>query len=119
MSNIGQAHGRVLDLGHSAVIPPGEGRIFEVGSSRVAIFRTRRGELFATQAECPHRGGPLADGIVGEGRVVCPLHGLEFDLRTGEAVARQCEPLVTYAVGESADGRILLGPALDRTVAHA
>jgi nitrite reductase (NADH) small subunit len=108
------------DLGSSAVIPAGEGRVFQVGSERVAVFRTRHGELFATQADCPHRGGPLADGIVGAGRVICPLHAFQFDLRTGEAVKNTCEPLRTYAVSESSDGRILLGPARERAApAHA
>ena len=102
------------DLGPSARIPPGEGRVFHVGSDRVAVFRTRTGELFATQADCPHRGGPLADGLVGAGRVICPLHAFQFDLRTGEPVTSSCEPLRTYAVSETPDGRILLGPAQHR-----
>jgi nitrite reductase (NADH) small subunit len=118
MTTVRSANGLLREVGPSAIIPPGEGRVFEVGSTRIAIFRTRQGELFATQAECPHRAGPLADGIVGGGRVMCPLHGFEFDLRTGDAATRQCGPLVTYVVGETADGRILLGPALDRIAAH-
>ena len=51
----------------------------------VAVFRCRSGEVYATEAECPHRGGPLADGLVGSHSVICPLHGFVFDLRTGEA----------------------------------
>src|ERR1044071_7787515 len=51
-------------------IPPGEGRTFEVGSLRIAVFHTRHGEVFATQAECPHRGGPLADGLLGGSTLV-------------------------------------------------
>jgi nitrite reductase (NADH) small subunit len=99
------------ELGPSTLIPPGEGRVFEVGARRVSVFRARDGELFATQADCPHRGGPLADGLLGDGRVVCPLHGLQFDLRTGEAVRHDCLPLLTYSITETPDGRILLGPA--------
>lgn len=110
---------RFLELGSSTLIPPGEGRVFEVGARRVAVFRTRGGELFATQAECPHRGGPLADGLVGGGRVVCPLHGFQFDLRTGDAVNDRCEMLTTYRVSETADGRIVLGPAVTRGLALA
>ena len=106
------------ELGPSALIPRGEGRVFEVGSRRVAVFRARDGELFATQADCPHRGGPLADGLFGDGRLVCPLHGLQFDLRTGEAVRHDCLPLLTYMVSETEDGRILLGPAR-REIARA
>ena len=65
-------------------IPPGEGRTFEVGALRIAVFHTRQGEVFAAQAHCPHRGGPLADGILGGRTLVCPLHSLIFDLETGQ-----------------------------------
>ena len=61
-------------IGRLAEIPPGEGRTYEVAGRRVAVFRTRAGQVFATQAECPHRNGPLADGLVGGSTVVCPLH---------------------------------------------
>jgi nitrite reductase (NADH) small subunit len=73
-------------LGPLASIPPGEGRTFNARGERVTVFRTRSGEVFAVQATCPHRGGPLADGILGEAKLVCPLHAWTFDLRTGEAL---------------------------------
>lgn len=96
-----------LDLGPLDRIPPGEGRSFEVGEARITVFRTRRGEVFATQATCPHRGGPLADGLLGERCVVCPLHGYKFDLATGEPLGHDCGRLATYAVSID-DGRIHL-----------
>ena len=71
-------------------IPPGEGRTFEIGGERLAIFHTRTGEVFATQAECPHKGGPLADGLVGGTTLVCPLHSWKFHLKTGEAMLGPC-----------------------------
>ena len=49
--------------GPVASIPAGEGRTFPAGTKRIAVFRTRQGALFASQADCPHRGGPLADGL--------------------------------------------------------
>jgi nitrite reductase (NADH) small subunit len=61
-------------------IPPGEGRTFSVGTERIAVFRTRNGDVFAVQALCPHKGGPLADGLVGGTTLICPLHGWKFDL---------------------------------------
>ena len=70
-------------LGHYSQIPPGEGRNFEVDGVRVAVFRTRSGEIFATQAACPHLGGPLADGLLDAQTIVCPLHDRSFDLRSG------------------------------------
>ncbi|GAB3347995.1 Rieske (2Fe-2S) protein [Modestobacter lapidis] len=60
--------GRVED------VPPGEGRAFVAGNVQVAVFRLRDGSLHATQAACPHAGGPLADGQTDLDVLVCPLH---------------------------------------------
>ncbi len=70
-------------LGLVADIPQGEGRSYHVDARNIAVFRTRDGRLFATQAKCPHRQGPLADGLVGTDSVVCPLHEKRFDLASG------------------------------------
>jgi nitrite reductase (NADH) small subunit len=71
-------------------IPAGEGRTFVLGGQRVAIFHTRTGEVFATQADCPHRNGPLADGLLGGSTLICPLHAWKFDLKTGSALYGEC-----------------------------
>ena len=73
-------------------IPLGEARVFRVDGRDVAVFRCRSGEVFATSAECPHRGGPLADGLVGGHSVICPLHGFVFDLRTGDGAGPRLRP---------------------------
>ena len=52
----------------------GEGRAFVAGGVQVAVFRLRDGSLHATQAACPHAGGPLADGQTDVDVLVCPLH---------------------------------------------
>ena len=85
-------------LGPIDQIPLGEARVFRVGGRDIAVFRCRTGDVFATSAECPHRGGPLADGLTGKHSVICPLHGFLFDLRTGEAPGRDCARLVTHRV---------------------
>ncbi|MGD0675067.1 MAG: Rieske 2Fe-2S domain-containing protein [Polyangiaceae bacterium] len=77
---------RHVSLGSVSRIPPGEGRSFEVGNVRVAVFHGRDGRVFATQAECPHRQGPLADGLLGGTTLVCPLHEWTFDLMSGMAL---------------------------------
>src|SRR4051794_11026838 len=64
-------------------IPSGEGRAITVAGRRIAIFRAEHG-WFALDAACPHLGGPLADGIVAQRTVICPLHERRFDLVTGE-----------------------------------
>ncbi|MCB0871998.1 MAG: nitrite reductase (NAD(P)H) small subunit [Thermoleophilia bacterium] len=94
------------DLGPVEVVPVGEGREFLVDGRRIAVFRPRSGTLAATDAVCPHRQGPLADGIIGMDSVVCPLHGRRFSLTSGEDDAGPCAVRV-YPV-ESAGGRIVL-----------
>lgn len=101
-------NGDAVNLGPAERIPPGEGRVFTVGGTRVAIFRTRDGGVYATQAECPHRQGPLADGLLGDGLVVCPLHGRKFELATGKPVGNDCAPLTTYPVAVTAAGDLVL-----------
>jgi nitrite reductase (NADH) small subunit len=102
----GAAH---YDLGPIDRIPPGEGQTFLVNGREVAVFRSRgSGELFATQARCPHRQGLLADGIVGDGKVICPLHSYRFDLATGTSLDNACEALRTYRTEVTTDGRVLL-----------
>ena len=96
------------NLGPVEQVPLGEGRVFELDGTPIAVFRARHGELFATQAACPHREGPLADGIIGGGQIVCPLHAYKFDLATGKPVGNDCAALRTYAVSVSDDGDILL-----------
>ena len=94
-------------IGRLSEIPLGEGRSFEVEGRRVAVFRTRTGQVFATQAECPHRNGPLADGLLGGTTVVCPLHDWTYDLATGAALAGDCG-IQVYPVRVVEDGAILL-----------
>ncbi|MDT5263759.1 MAG: nitrite reductase small subunit, partial [Mycobacterium sp.] len=72
-----------IDVGPLDEIPPGEGRTYAVAGEQVAVFRLRDGSLRAIDAVCPHRGGPLADGLIDEQVVVCPLHGHTFDTSTG------------------------------------
>ena len=67
-------------------VPLGEGRAVTVGSRRIAVFNTPTG-WFALGDACPHRGGPLADGLVADRCVTCPLHERRFDLDTGVNVS--------------------------------
>ena len=86
-----------IKLGPTSDIPPGEGRVYQIEGERIAVFRTRAQEVYAVQAECPHKRGPLADGLVGGETVICPLHGWKFDLKTGQALFGDCG-LKTYPV---------------------
>jgi nitrite reductase [NAD(P)H] small subunit len=95
-----------VNLGSVDKIPPGQGFCFIVRGTEIAVFRQRDGALFATQNRCPHRRGPLSEGVLGAGKVICPLHAHVFDLSSGRGHALE-ECLTTYAVREE-DGKILL-----------
>ena len=88
-------------------VPPLGSRILETGDITIAIFRTSTNEIFAIEDKCPHKGGPLSQGIVHGQRVTCPLHNRVFDLREGKALApdRGCLKRFKAYV---ADGRIRL-----------
>lgn len=66
-------------------IPPGEGRAVTVEGRRIAVFNAPTG-WYALDHACPHLGGPLADGLLSDSCVTCPLHERRFDLRSGEAL---------------------------------
>jgi uroporphyrinogen-III synthase len=96
-----------INLGRIEQIPLGEGRAFEVAGEKIAVFRPRDGGLFATEAACPHRQGPLADGLVGGGKVYCPLHGFAFDLPSGRCLNSTSAGARTFKVSLSPEGDIL------------
>jgi len=97
-----------LMLGSLERIPIGEGRTFAIEGLQIAVFRPRSGEVFATQASCPHANGPLADGLVGNGKVVCPFHSYKFDLATGCPEGNSCAPLTTYPAGLTSGGDVVV-----------
>lgn len=104
-----QQTNQVYNLGPVTRIPVGEGRVFEVGSIAVAVFRERGHGVRATQALCPHGAGPLADGLVGAGQLICPLHGFMFELVSGKPIGNTCPALKTYVIRVDEAGDILLG----------
>ena len=75
----------------------------------VALFRTGEAEVFATGDSCPHRGGPLSEGIVHGRSVTCPLHNWVFDLETGEAKG-EAGRIETYPLRVEG-GRVLIDAA--------
>jgi nitrite reductase (NADH) small subunit len=98
---------RTLNLGSVEKVPRGQGFCFIVAGREIAVFRQRDGRLFATQNRCPHKQGPLSEGIIGAGKVICPLHAHKFDLSCGEGPdPKEC--LRTYPVREE-KGEILIG----------
>ncbi len=96
---------RMVRIAALQSIPAGEGRVFLVEGVPVAIFHARSGKVYASQPDCPHRGGPLADGLTGGDTLVCPLHGWKFNLETGKG--QNCS-IQTYHVETDSSGYILM-----------
>jgi nitrite reductase (NADH) small subunit len=69
------------------IIPLGARRLRRADGVEIAVFRTNNDEVYAIEDRCPHKGGPLSQGIVFGNRVACPLHNWSIDLAQGEAVA--------------------------------
>lgn len=70
-----------------ADIPSYGSRKLHVGRITVALIRTEGEQVYALEDRCPHRGGPLSEGIVSADRVACPLHGQCVELATGRTIA--------------------------------
>tara|TARA_R110002072_G_scaffold233675_2_gene391267 strand:- start:2382 stop:2714 length:333 start_codon:yes stop_codon:yes gene_type:complete len=96
-----------IDIGHIDEIPVRGARLVKTAAGCVAVFRTAEAEIFATADRCPHKGGPLSEGIVHGQKVTCPLHNWVFDLNTGAALAPEDARIATYPVRVKA-GRILI-----------
>lgn len=92
---------RVCSVGD---IPPLEGRSVTLGGKRIAVFNGAGG-FSALDGSCPHRGGPLSDGILADTCVICPLHGWRIDLGTGAVVGGGGEGRIgAYEVVERGGG---------------
>ena len=103
-----------IDIGALEDVPLRGARLVKTPAGCIAVFRTDTQEVFAAANRCPHKGGPLVEGIVHGQKVTCPLHNWVFDLNTGLAQGADEGRIATYAVRVEA-GRILLdGAALGR-----
>lgn len=68
-------------------IPQQGSRVVKSAKGDIAVFRTADDEIFALHDKCPHKGGPLSQGIVAGKVVTCPMHSWKIQLESGEAVA--------------------------------
>jgi nitrite reductase (NADH) small subunit len=76
-----------VEVGRLEDIPRLGARVVRRDGGDIAVFRTAADEVFALLNRCPHRGGPLSEGIVFGRTVACPMHNWCLDLATGEARA--------------------------------
>lgn len=98
-----------IDIGHIDDIPLRGARKIKTQLGCVALFRTSETEVFAASDTCPHKGGPLSEGIVHGQSITCPLHNWVFDLNTGQANGEDGQ-IATYPVRVDGD-RILIDGA--------
>lgn len=100
-----------IDIGSIDQIPMRGARVVKTKLGCIAVFRTTEDEVFATSDRCPHKGGPLSEGIVHGTSVTCPLHNWVFDLNTGEAQGADEGKIDTYAIRVE-NGRLMLDAAV-------
>lgn len=67
-------------------VPVGEVRVVQCGGGRSLALSNVDGELYAIDNICTHDGGPLGEGTLRRGRIICPRHGAAFDAKTGKVL---------------------------------
>ena len=95
------------DIGALTDIPKLGSRVVRTRDCDIAVFRTEDDQVFALRDKCPHKGGPLSQGIVHGTSVTCPLHNWVIGLDTGEAKGNDRGCTRRFAV-KLVDGRVLL-----------
>lgn len=103
-----------IDIAALDEVPQRGARVVKTAAGCVAVFRTASDEVYALNNSCPHKGGPLSEGIVHGASVTCPLHNWVFSLESGEAQGADSGRVETYPARVE-NGRILL----DRSVIAA
>jgi nitrite reductase (NADH) small subunit len=111
----------MIDMGWFAIgaltdIPLRGARCVATPEGRIGVFRTADDRVFAIEDHCPHRGGPLSQGIVHGTAVTCPLHNWVISLETGKALGADEGSVRTIPV-KVEDGRLFI--ALDAMAAKA
>ena len=97
-----------IDVGTIDDVPVLGSRVVQAPSGNIAVFKAADGTLFALRDRCPHKGGPLSQGIVHGHAVTCPLHNWVISLETGEA--QGADHGCTHKIPLQIEGtRVLLG----------
>ncbi|MDF3854111.1 nitrite reductase small subunit NirD [Paracoccus sp. P2] len=100
-----------VDIGALDDIPRQGARVIRTAQGCVAVFRTADDRVFALDDRCPHKGGPLSEGIVHGDRVTCPLHNWVFDMNSGAAQGADEGAVRTWPVRVE-QGRVLISAEL-------
>ena len=100
-----------IAVGSADDIPLRGARVVKAPGGDIAVFKAADGGIFALRDRCPHKGGPLSQGIVHGEAVTCPLHNWVISLQTGEAQGadKGCVPKIPVRIE---DGKVLIPAAL-------
>ena len=96
-----------VSIGPLTEIPRQGARCVKNGDMSIAVFRTSHDQIFALEDKCPHKNGPLSQGIVHDGCVTCPLHNWVISLETGAAQGADEGQTATFEI-KIEDGNVLL-----------
>lgn len=105
-----------IKIGTLADIPSRGARCINTPIGRIAVFRTNDDAVYAIEDRCPHKGGPLSQGIVHGAQVTCPLHNWVFSLETGEAQGADEGSVRTFALKREGEA-ILIDAGIAMAVA--
>ncbi|RKZ53770.1 MAG: nitrite reductase (NAD(P)H) small subunit [Candidatus Parabeggiatoa sp. nov. 3] len=95
-------------IGHLKDIPRLGSRVISTEQGEIAVFRTTDDNVFAVSNRCPHKNGPLSEGIVHGHTVTCPLHNLRLNLENGQAIAPDEGCVERFTVHVDASGELFL-----------
>jgi nitrite reductase (NADH) small subunit len=105
-----------IDVGAVDDVPVLGSRVVQAPGGDIAVFKAADGTLFALRDRCPHKGGPLSQGMVHGHSVTCPLHNWVISLGTGEAQGADQGCAHKIPLRTEATRILLAAPAL---IAHA
>lgn len=100
-----------IEIGALDDVPRRGARCITTPAGRIAVFRTADDRVFAIDDRCPHRGGPLSQGIVHGAQVTCPLHNWVLSLETGLAQGADEGAVRTYPL-RSENGRLFIDASI-------
>ncbi len=89
---------RTVTVGRVADVPEGRGATVELDNGMELALYNVGGKFYAIENFCPHKGAPLADGLLRDRTVECDWHGWRFDVTTGACLTRSDCPLESYPV---------------------
>ncbi len=107
-TNLEESKLEFVEIAPASELPNGERLFVDVADKPIVIFNIA-GKYFAIGDICTHDDGPLGDGVIEGNNIVCPRHGGEFDVRTGQAVQMPAVVDIPAYPVQIRDGNIFIG----------